>query len=129
MTNDELKIYFMKYILSVCLLTALFSCEENYFKYKVEITRIADSCENKEVSLNITSNIDGRRYEFNKCLPDNYDERNCEVRRSHDSVFVRFKNVPVQSTTSKVTLDIDTWPIYNYITIDDVTFVVIGAGN
>lgn len=112
--------------------SALFlaSCgEEGYFKSSLQLNKVSDDCNDKESHFAMTSNINGERYEFNKCLPENYDEKNCSVRKSHDTVFVDFKNVQVQSTTYKATLDIDTYPRYNYIIIDGNAFVVVPAGN
>jgi hypothetical protein len=50
-----------------------------------------------------------------------------KVSRQGDTVLVQFPKAAGQSVLNKMTLDIDSYPRYNFITVDDETFNVIPA--
>lgn len=121
----------MKANLFLILVLLLTSCgEDEYIKSGINLSRIAAGCADKETHFAMESNINGERYNFNICLEDNYDAKNCSVTKSHDTVFVNFKKgLTADLVTYKATIDIDTYPRYNYIIIDGNAFVVVPAGN
>ena len=73
----------------------------------------------------MVSNVAGERYEFEKCLSANFSKDQLMVSRQGDTVMVRFETPTAQVLLYKITLDIDSYPRYNFITIDDETFNVI----
>ncbi len=121
----------MKIVLFFIGVLSLVSCgDEEYFKTNIKLSKLAAGCADKETHFAMESNINGERYNFNVCLEDNYDAKNCSVTKSHDTVFVNFKRAAVTDlVTYKASIDIDTYPRYNYIIIDGNSFVVVPAGN
>jgi hypothetical protein len=75
----------------------------------------------------MVSNVAGERYEFEKCLGANFTKDMMSVSRKGDTVLVQFPKAAAQTVLNKITLDIDSYPRYNFITIDDETFNVIPA--
>jgi hypothetical protein len=74
----------------------------------------------------MNSNINGERYEFNKCLPENFAKENVSYVRQGDTVVVHFENKPnVKQSEFHIILDIDTYPRYNFLTIDGDTFIIV----
>ncbi|MBS1621996.1 MAG: hypothetical protein JST10_03990 [Bacteroidetes bacterium] len=77
----------------------------------------------------MNSNINGERYEFNKCLPENFSKDNVEFSRQGDTVVVKFeKNVNAKKSEFHVIIDIDTYPRYHFLTIDGDTFIIVPTG-
>lgn len=73
----------------------------------------------------MVSNVAGERFEFERCLSANFTKEMLNVSRQGDTVIVQFQNGDAQKILYKVTLDIDSYPRYNFITIDGETFNVI----
>jgi hypothetical protein len=73
----------------------------------------------------MVSNVAGERYEFEKCLDAHFSKDMLKVSRQGDTVLVRFPKATGQTVLDKITLDIDSYPRYNFITIDDETIDVI----
>jgi hypothetical protein len=125
----------MKYtVYSICLfifVVGFSSCgEEQYFKTKAALIKKSDECKPGGVDLVMNSNINGDRYSFHICLQDNFDNADCVITRSHDSVFVNFRKSPqLKQVQYEATIDIDTYPRYNFLIIEGEAFAVIPAGN
>ena len=110
------------------LFLVVFSCNRRPFvTHKFKFEKISDNCENLKPSFRMVSNVAGERYEFEKCLDANFTKDMIEVSRQGDTVLVRFPKRGGQTVLDKITLDIDSYPGYNFITIDDETFNVIPA--
>jgi hypothetical protein len=73
----------------------------------------------------MVSNVAGERYEFERCLGANFTKEMMKVSRQGDTVLVKFQRGDSQQVLYKITLDIDSYPTYNFITIDGETFQVI----
>jgi len=121
----------MKKIVISCLtLLTLFACDRQpYVEHKVKLEKKADDCTGLIPSFRLDSNFGGERYEFQKCLPADYDKAAIISERHGDTVLVRF---PVAASASKtalyqVTLDIDSYPKYSFVTVDDDTYVVMSS--
>jgi hypothetical protein len=74
----------------------------------------------------MVSNIAGERYEFEKCLSTGFTKDMMQVSRQGDTVLVQFSKSGSQSSLYKMTLDIDSYPAYHFITVDDETFPLTG---
>jgi hypothetical protein len=75
----------------------------------------------------MVSNVVGERYEFDKCLSTNFTKDMMRVSRQGDTVLVEFLRPTTHPVLYKITLDIDSYPNYNFITVDGETFNVIPA--
>lgn len=113
-------------LIIICVSFAVISCNRTPFvRHKLKFEKISDNCENLKPSFRMVSNVAGERYEFEKCLNANFSKDMMKVSRQGDTVLVRFPKATSQKVLDKITLDIDSYPRYNFITIDDETFNVI----
>jgi hypothetical protein len=111
----------------LCLLVfALIACNRKPFvDHKLKFEKISDNCENLKPSFRMVSNVAGERYEFERCLGANFTKEMMNVSRQGDTVLVQFQSGGTQQVLYKITLNIDSYPRYNFITIDGETFQVI----
>lgn len=119
----------MKSVRSILIflgLTFVLACNRKPFvNHKLKFEKISENCENQKPSFRMVSNVAGERYEFEKCLSANFSNDQLIVSRQGDTVMVRFEKPTTQLLLFKITLDIDSYPRYYFITIDDETFNVI----
>lgn len=101
------------------------ACERKPFvNHKLKLELKGD-CSKAESTFKLVSNIAGERYEFDKCLPADYDRDKLVSERRGDTVVVRFMNVPGEANMAyHVILDIDSYPRYSFITIDGETYTI-----
>jgi len=120
----------MKNLISLVVLISILvvaGCKRKPFvEYKFNYSKQSDDCENISPSFKMISNLGGERYKFSKCLPAPFDAGSLDVKRVGDTVLVNF---PVATTAAKratymITLDIDSYPRYHYITIDEETYLI-----
>jgi len=108
------------------LMILIFACNRKSFvNHKLKFEKISENCENLKPSFRMVSNVAGERYEFEKCLATNFSKDQINVSRQGDTVLIMFEKPQTQVLLYKITLDIDSYPRYNFITIDDETFNVI----
>jgi len=113
-------------LILLLVLPVAISCNRKPFvDHKLKFEKISDDCENLKPSFRMVSNVAGERYEFEKCLAANFTKDMIKVARQGDTVLVQFPKATGQTVLNKITLDIDSYPRYNFITIDDETFNVI----
>ena len=112
-------------VISLLLLFMIFSCNRKPFvDYKLKFEKVSDNCENLKPSFGLESNMAGERYEFEKCLTTDFTKDMMKVSRQGDTVLVQFPKPAKQTALFKITLDIDSYPKYNFLTIDDETFII-----
>jgi len=105
----------------------MISCERKPFvEHKLKFEKVADDCNEKQSYFRMNSNFGGERYEFEKCLPGDFKDEQLVSERKGDTVLVSFKN-DAPGPTGKVyhiTLDIDSYPAYHFVTIDGDTYSI-----
>jgi hypothetical protein len=101
--------------------------EQHYLHHKLKFEKVADNCAGGQQSFQMNSNINGERYEFNKCLSENFAKENVTYARQGDTVVVHFEKPGANTKQSEfhIILDIDTYPRYNFLTIDEDTFIIV----
>ena len=115
-----------KMAMMILLILITISCNRKPFvDHKLKFEKISDNCENLKPSFRMVSNVAGERYEFEKCLDANFTNDMMKVSRQGDTVLVQFPKTGAHAVLNKITLDIDSYPRYNFITIDDQTINVI----
>src|SRR5205085_9716440 len=95
------------------LLTVIaFSCNRKPFvTAKVKSEKLANSCNNQQDYFRMVSGFAGERYEFEKCLPDNFSKDQMSSLRKGDTVVLNFvKATGVNNVLYKITVDIDSYP-------------------
>ncbi len=98
-----------------------------FVDHKLKFEKISDNCENLKPSFRVVSNIGGERYEFEKCLAVNFSKDQMKVMRQGDTVLIQFERPAAQKVLYKITLDIDSYPRYSFITVDDETFIITSS--
>jgi len=108
------------------LLVGMIACNRNPFvDHKLKFEKISENCDNLKPSFRMVSNVAGERFEFEKCLATDFSKDQMKVSRQGDTVLVEFQKPAAQKVLYKITLDIDSYPRYNFITVDNETFNVI----
>ena len=122
MRKDNVKNCGLLFLLMLCMT----ACNRKPFvTHKLRFEKVSDNCENLQPSFRMVSNIAGERYEFEKCLDANFTKEMMNVYRQGDTVFVQFPKSGKQPVLYTIKLDIDSYPRYNFITVDGETFNVI----
>lgn len=100
-----------------------------FLKHDLEFEKAADNCEGINASFKMNSNINGERYEFQRCLDADFEKGQLISIRQGDTVILKFERKnPVQALYD-LTVDVDSYPSYNFLTIDDNTFPIRPAEN
>jgi hypothetical protein len=101
-----------------------------FVEHKLSLDNKNESCSALQPTFRMISNFGGERYEFEKCLPASYAKSSLTSERKGDTVLVRFNAASTDASQRvMVTLDIDSYPAYQYITIDDETYIVVKTNN
>jgi hypothetical protein len=115
-------------IIFLLIISAIISCNRKPFvDHKLKFEKISDNCQNLQPSFRVVSNIAGERYEFEKCLDPAFAKDMMKVSRQGDTVLVEFPKPEKQAVLYKITLDIDSYPRYSFITVDDDTFIITSS--
>ena len=116
----------MRYFVSLALLALFVSCSNSFINHELKAERIGE-CTMEKQPVNMNSNINGERYEFDYCLGEGFSDKDYKVERTGDTLFVRFP-IPVGKTAMyKLTLDIDAKPAYHLILLGDQIVQVVAA--
>jgi hypothetical protein len=105
----------------------LLSCDRKPFvEHKLKFEKVADNCTEQQAYFRMNSNFGGERYEFEKCLPADFNENQLTSERRGDTVVVKFKNAAAVAGNKvyHITLDIDSYPKYSVLMIDNDTYSI-----
>ena len=108
----------------------MFSCERKpYVEHKLKFEKVADDCKDQQSYFRMNSNFGGERFEFEKCLPPDFKGEQMTTERKDDTVIVNFKTASAEAGNKvyHITLDIDSYPPYKFITIDGDTYTITYA--
>lgn len=108
----------MKYIIAATLIFLMNSCSDTFINHSIKAEK-AGECNNEIAPVKIISNINGERFEFYYCMGEEFDEKNCIVTRTGDSLLVKFNNPGGKQVNYKLLLDIDAKPPYKSITLGE----------
>ena len=113
------------------MLPVMTACERKpYVEHKLKFEKVADDCSDQQSYFRMVSNFGGERYEFEKCLPADFKKEQLVTARQGDTVVVRFNIQPgADQKVFHLTLDIDSYPSYHYLTIADDTYSITSTGN
>jgi hypothetical protein len=106
--------------MACCTAFFLTACEVGpWVKHNMTVAKKGD-CTNEISSVKMESNINGERYVFEECLPENFDVKTYEVVRKGDSLFVTFPQTPSsKAALFTLTLDVQANPVYKCIKLGD----------
>ena len=112
------------------IMMVLSACDRKpYVEHKLKFEKVSDDCREQQAYFRMVSNFGGERYEFEKCLPADFTKEQLLSERKGDTVLVSFTNTAA-GTSGKVyhlTLDIDSYPRYHFLTIDGETYSIIAT--
>src|SRR5215831_18375349 len=99
-----------------------FNCNRKPFvNAKLKFEKVSDDCKNQQNYFRMVSNFAGERYEFEKCLQENFSKEQMTTSRQGDTVVIRFSKSSGKNVVFKMTVDIDSYPKYNFVTVDNET--------
>jgi len=114
----------MKYIVLVLCSVFLFSCSDSFINHELKYEKMGE-CGDLQTDVMMKSNINGERYEFIRCLDEDFNGKNYTVERVGDSIVVKFPKSGTKKTTKyHLILDIDAKPVYRYIVLDGVPIAI-----
>ena len=105
----------------------ILSCDRKPFvEHKLKFEKVADDCSQQQSYFRLNSNVGGERYEFEKCLPGDFNDDQVSTERRGDTVLVNFKKASIGQNNKvyHITLDIDSYPSYHFLTIDNDTYSI-----
>ena len=105
----------------------MMSCQRKPFvEHKLKFEKVSDDCKEQQSYFRMNSNFGGERYEFEKCLPEDFTDGQLTTERRGDTVLVSFKKASGDQTNKvyHITLDIDSYPLYHFVTIDEDTYFI-----
>jgi len=98
---------------------------EPFVEHEIKMEKLSADCNKLNPYFRMVSNFGGERFEFERCLAIDYNKQDAKVSRQGDTVVVQLSTPASQKGLFKITLDIDSYPRYNFITIDGETFRVV----
>lgn len=109
----------MRYIFLITGCCLFLSCSNSFINHELKSEKLGD-CAGYSRNIKVTSNINGKRYEFYSCLDDGYNGSDYTLTRNGDSIMVSFPRTGSQKKSLyKLILDVDAKPGYRYISLDD----------
>ena len=112
--------YFKALIFLGCVVFT--SCDDGgpYLKHELSYKSIHKDCNQLDPSIGVIANTIGERYRFQQCLDAGYNGA-VEVSRKGDTVVVQFPEGKEGTALYEITLDINTRPDYQYLSINGNT--------
>jgi hypothetical protein len=120
----------MKILFIACLLVAVAACKTTPFvKHDLDFKKVADNCEKINAGFKMNSNLNGERYEFQRCLDADFRKEQLTTVRQGDTIILKFERKNSKQALYDLVIDLDAYPRYNFLTIDDNTFPIVPVGN
>lgn len=120
----------MKMIHIIVLVALIAGCKTKPFlKHDLKFEKVSDNCNEINSSFKMNSNLNGERYEFQRCLDEDFQKEQLTSIRQGDTVVLKFVRKNTMQVLYNITVDVDSYPPYNSLTIDDNTFPIRPAEN
>lgn len=119
-----------KLIVFLFILAATGCNRKPFVEHKVDFEKVAADCSEQQSYFRMTSNFGGERFEFEKCLAADLKKDQVTSSRKGDTVLVNFpQSAASGNVVYHITLDIDSYPQYNYIRIGEDTYPIAHSKN
>lgn len=121
----------MRIFVLLLVTAACFSCKSKpYVNHTLKATK-AGNCTNEQLATKITSNFRGEMYEFQECLPADFDGKDYTAERKGDTLQVQFPGAKTngQKALFTLVLEIDAYPKYHFIQLGDELIPINIASN
>jgi hypothetical protein len=111
----------MKPITIILLVILIAACKSKAFvKHDLEFEKIADNCTTIKEGINMNSNLNGERFQFESCLDADFKKEQLSSIRQGDTVILKFERKNPTQAKYNITIDLDAYPRYNYLIIDGI---------
>jgi hypothetical protein len=117
----------MNKILVLLLAVSIIACKRKPFvEHKLKFEKVSEDCREQQTYFRMNSNFGGERYEFEKCLAADFKEDQLHAAREGDTVVISFPKTSQSQKTVvyHITLDIDSYPRYGFLTVDGDMYTV-----
>lgn len=114
-----------KLIVFFLIITVIACNRKPFVNHKLDFEKVANDCSEKQSYFRLNSNFGGERFEFEKCLAADFNKDQVTSLRQGDTVLVKFpKPAASGNVVYHITLDIDSYPEYNFVTIGEDTYQI-----
>ncbi len=113
-------------------MASFISCDVShgpYLKYKIEMPPVEGTCSDASQEFKMNSNILGERYVFLECMDAGADKSKVIIERKGDTVLINFIKTNSANQLYELTVDINTQPRYNWLTIGNNTIPIVPTGH
>src|SRR5882724_2043584 len=105
----------MKMIFVVSLVVVVTACKTKPFvKHSVEFEKLGDNCQSISNGFKMNSNLNGERYEFQRCLDADFKKEQLSAVRQGDTIVLKFERKSQQQALYSLVIDLDAYPRYNF---------------
>jgi hypothetical protein len=109
----------MKWIFVIGFAIVGIACKTKPFlKHELKFEKTADHCDAMDVNFKMNSNLNGERYEFQRCLDDDFQKEQLTSIMQGDTVLLKFERKNQKQALYKVIVDVDSYPRYNFLNIE-----------
>lgn len=121
----------MKKGIFILLLTAIvFSCKTKpHLSFKLKSEKISDGCSSVSTAFHMESNFAGERFQWEACLPSGQGHEGVTLKQNGDTVLVHMPAAGATPAHFSLTLDVDAYPAYHFITVGNETYLIGTAKN
>jgi len=103
----------------VLLIVLVAACKSKPFvKHELKFEKAADNCSGPDPGFKMNSNLNGERYEFQRCLDADFTKDQLTSVQRGDTVELKFERKNPKQALYNLTVDVDAYPRYNILIID-----------
>ncbi len=113
----------MKIILIAVLATVFVGCKTKPFvKHDLSFEKVSDDCNDMNTNFSMNSNLNGERFELQRCLDADFKEEQLTSKQVNDTtVVLQFERKNSNQALYKLTIDLDAYPRYSLLILDGDT--------
>src|SRR5262249_2789647 len=90
-----------------------------FVKHSIVFEKVADDCNAISPDFRMNSNLNGERFEFQRCLDADFKKEQLTSQQSNDTtVILKFERKNSRQALYKLTIDLDAYPRYHLLIID-----------
>src|SRR4051812_11146552 len=109
----------------VALCVVLVACDAStkpYLQHELSSKKLGDDCARRDEKFSMVSNTNGERYVLQECMNETFRKEDVMVKRKGDTVSIQFERQGTGQALYELTIDIDTYPQYAFLTIGNNTY-------
>ncbi|HLG39865.1 MAG TPA: hypothetical protein VI461_09360 [Chitinophagaceae bacterium] len=113
----------MKIFFVFLIITSIAACRTKPFvKHDLEFEKVADNCNNQDAAFRMNSNLNGERFELQRCLDADFKKGQLTSYQPNDTtVVLKFERKNSSQALYQLTIDLDAYPRYSLLILDGDT--------